>query len=403
MSSRYKVALDARRLAGNRRGIGLYVHNLARCLPSAAPDTDFLLMVDRPLQPDRVPAGCRAVVVGRRPSADSQSVSESSAKLYSIYWMNVLVPSVLKRERVDLFLGTNIAVPLVGGCRCVTTIADLVSVRVPGTFTRFYDSYRKLSVPAAARRSAHIIAISESTKRDIVELIRVLPEKITTIHLGVDASFAPVADSAQLRRTRERFGLPDRFILHVGAVERQKRLESLMQAAAGVLEAGLVDAVVLAGEEGRGADNVRRVVAELGMSERVKFLGYVPQEFMASLFTLARCAVYPSWYEGFGMPVLEAMACGTPVIASNASSLPEVGGDAAVLLSPGDIGAMTQALEQLLTDERQRVDRVRRGLARAKRFTWEVCAARHVEVFRRFIGQVTKERSVMSEEKAGGS
>jgi len=385
MEARHRVALDARRLAGNRRGTGLYIQNLVRCLPSAAPDIDFLLLVDRPLPSDRVPAGCRAVVVGQGPSTDSQSVSRFSVKLHSVFWMNVLVPSVLKRERVDLFHGPNIAVPLVGGCCCVSTIADLVSVRVPGTFTSFYNLYRRISVPAAARRAAHVVAISESTRRDIVELIRVPPEKVTTIHLGVDAGFAPVTDIAQLDRTRQQFGLPDRFIIHVGAVERQKRLETLMQAAAEVIKKGFTDGVVLAGEEGFGADNLRRVVAELGITERVRFLGYVPQEFIAPLYTLARCAVYPSWYEGFGLPVLEAMACGTPVMASNASSLPEVGGDAAILLPPGDVSAMVQALEKLLTDERQRADRVNRGLARAKQFSWEACAARHVGVYRRYL------------------
>jgi glycosyltransferase involved in cell wall biosynthesis len=299
--------------------------------------------------------------------------------------MNVLVPGVLRRERVDLFHGTNIAVPLFGGGRCVTTIADLVSVRVPGTFTRFYDLYRTLSVPAAARRSAHIVAISESTRRDILELLRVLPEKVTTIHLGVDASFAPVTDAGRLERTRERFGLPDRFIIHVGAVERQKRLEPLMAAAAAVLAKGLVDGVVLAGEEGRGTENVRRVVAELGIGERVKFLGYVPQEFMAPLYTLARCAVYPSWYEGFGIPVLEAMACGTPVITSNTSSLPEVAGDAGLLVPPGDVEALTVALERVLTNERFRDGLVSKGKIRVGQFRWDTCAAKHVDVYRRIL------------------
>jgi glycosyltransferase involved in cell wall biosynthesis len=392
VDNRHKVALDARRLAGNRRGVGLYVHNLVRYLPSAAPDIDFLLLVDRPLPPDWIPAGFRAIVVGGRPAADSQSVSGFSAKLYSIYWMNVLVPAILKRERVDLFHGANMVVPLVGGCRSVSTIHDLVSQRLPGTLTLFYESYRKLLDPAVARRAVHIVAVSESTKRDIVDLLRVPAGNVTTIHHGVDSSF-----------TRERFGLPERYIIHVGAVERQKRLEPLMSAAAAMMAKGLVDGVVLAGEEGRGAENVRRVVAELGISERVKFLGYVPQEFIAALFTLARCAVYPSWYEGFGMPVLEAMACGTPVIASNASSLPEVGGDAAILLPPGDVSAMTQALEQLLTDERLRADRASRGSARAKRFTWEACAARHAGVYRRFNGQTGDERAVRSDEKAGVS
>jgi len=143
--------------------------------------------------------------------------------------------------------------------------------------------------------------------------------------------------------------------------------------------------VVLAGEEGLGAGDVRRVVAELGIGDRVKFLGYVPQEMVAPLYSLARCAVYPSWYEGFGMPVLEAMACGTPVIAANASSLPEVGGDAAVLVPPGDVGALARAMEQLLDGERERAGRASRGLSRARQFTWEACAERHVEVYRRFM------------------
>ena len=385
------VALDARRLAGNRRGVGLYVHNLVRCLPEAAPEIEFLLLGNRSVPTSLVPSGCRQIVLGVRPSADSQSVSPPGAKINSVYWMNVLVPRVLAKERVDLFHGTNVAVPMVGSCPAVATIHDLVYRRVPGTLAPFHTLYHRLLVPRVARKVVHLITDSESSKSDIVSLIGVPPGMVTTIHLGVDADFAPVTDAARLERTRERFGLPGRFILYVGAVERQKRLEPLMVAAAAVLKRDLVDCVVLAGEGGRGADNVRRVVAELGIGERVKFLGYVPQEFIAPLYTLARCAVYPSWYEGFGMPVLEAMACGTPVITSNASSLPEVGGDAAVLIPPGDVGAMTQALVQLLTGERQRAARVSLGLAQAKRFTWEACAARHVEVYRRFISRAKGE------------
>jgi glycosyltransferase involved in cell wall biosynthesis len=385
MNAAHRIALDARRLAGYRRGIGLYVQNLVRCLPKAAPEAEFLLLVDRPVPSELVPAGCRQIVVGWRPSADSQSVGQFGAQFNSVYWMNVLVPSVLKRERADLFHGTNVAVPLLGRSRSVATIHDLVSMRVPGTYTAFYERYRKLSVPVAARHASHLVAVSESTKRDVVELIGIRPEKVTVVHHGVDASFAPVVDPVLLDRVRRQLSLPQRFIVHVGAVERQKRLEPLMHAAAEILKKGLIDAVVLAGEEGYGAEAVRSLVAELGIAERVRFLGYVSQEFIPALYSLARCAVYPSWYEGFGMPVLEAMACGTPIVASNTSSLPEVAGDAALLISPGDDGALARVLERLLTDDHLRNDLARRGIERARQFSWETCASRHADVYRRVL------------------
>jgi glycosyltransferase involved in cell wall biosynthesis len=380
-----RVALDARRLAGNRRGVGLYVHNLVRCLPKAAPDMEFLLLVDRPVPASFVPAGCRQIVVGGRPSDDSQSVSPPGAKISSVYWMNVLVPRVLTRERVELFHGTNVAAPLVSGCPSVVTIHDLVYRRIPDTLAPFHRFYHRLLVPIAARRAAHLIAISESTRSDIINLVGVRPTKVTAIHHGIDASFLPVTDDVRLASVRSQFCLPNRFILHVGAVERQKRLEPLMVAAADMLKKDLVDGVVLAGEEGRGAEDVRRVVAQLGIAERVHFLGYVAQEVVPALYTLARCTVYPSWYEGFGMPVLEAMACGSPVITSNVSSFPEVAGDAALLLPPGDSGAMVRTLERLLTDDQLRDSLVTKGIQRAKRFSWEACAARHVDVYRQVL------------------
>jgi glycosyltransferase involved in cell wall biosynthesis len=302
--------------------------------------------------------------------------------IYSVYWMNVLVPRILEKERVRLFHAANVAVPVLAPCPCVATIHDLVSFRVPGTHGRLYEFYRRQSIPDAARRAARIVAVSESTKRDIEELVGVCPDKIRVIHHGVDDGLAPVADRATLDRARRRFRLPSRFVLHVGAVERQKRLEPLMGAAAAVLRHGLVEGVVLAGEEGPGAADVRREVARLGIAERVHFLGYVTREDLPALYTLARCTVYPSWYEGFGMPVLEAMACGSPVVTSNTSSLPEVAGGAGLLVPPGDSRAIASALERILSDDRFRTELVAKGLVRARQFKWETCAAKHIGVYR---------------------
>jgi glycosyltransferase involved in cell wall biosynthesis len=384
MRRRYRVALDARRLAGNRRGMGQYVHNLVRRLPATGSDMEFLLLVDRPLPVTPVPSGCRQVVIGS-PSADSQSVSGLGAKLRSVYWMNALVPSVLVRERVDLFHGTNIAIPLVGVCRSIVTIPDLVYRRVPDTLAHFHQLYHRLLVPAAARRADRVIAISDSTRHDLIELVGVPPSKIARIYLAADSVFTRVSDSFELMRVRRLFDLPERFILHVGAVERQKRLEPMLRSAARLLGRGLIDGVVLAGEEGRGAGDVRRVVAELGIEAGVRFLGYVGQEFVPALYALARCTVYPSWYEGFGMPVLEAMACGSPVITSNTSSLPEVAGDAAILVSPGDSAAIERALERVLLDDRLRRDLAAKGIARAMTFSWDKTTVEHVELYRKVL------------------
>jgi glycosyltransferase involved in cell wall biosynthesis len=380
-----RVAIDARRLAGNRRGTAQYIQHLVRWLPVVAPDIDFLLMADRQLPVDRVPAGCRSIVFGENSLSDSQSVSSMAEKSRSVFWMNVLVPFVLRRERVDVFHGPNIAVPPFACCPSVSTVADLVSERIPGTYTPLYHLYRKLLVPSAVRRAVHVIAISESTRRDVIELLHVPADKVSTILLGVDESFMPVADAGLLDRIRTQYRLPTRFVIHVGAIERQKRIETLVRATAELVGKGLLDGLVLVGEDGLGSGDVRAAVTRCDLAGRVTFLGYVPQEHLAPLYTLAACAAYPSWYEGFGLPVLEAMACGTPVVASDASSLPEVGGDAAVLVPPGDITALTSAIEVLLTDVDQRSERVERGFTRARTFSWKQCAARHVDVYRRLL------------------
>jgi glycosyltransferase involved in cell wall biosynthesis len=189
----------------------------------------------------------------------------------------------------------------------------------------------------------------------------------------------------ELEHARQRLRLPRRFILHVGAIERRKKLETLLAAAVPLLSANLVDEIALAGEEGHGAGEVRRVAVELGIQERVRFLGYVAQELLPALYGLAQVLSLASVYEGFGMPVIEAMACGTPVVTSNVSSLPEVAGDAALMVTPGDVDGLRQALARLLTDVRLRDDLRQRGLARAREFSWESTAAGHLALYRRVL------------------
>jgi len=251
-----------------------------------------------------------------------------------------------------------------------------------------YERYLKLAVPIAARRARHIIADSSATKMDLVETLGVEASRMTVIHLGVGSDFRLCESSEELRRARIELGLPDRFVLHVGAVERRKKLETLLEAAAPLLTRGLTDSVVLVGEEGVGSRDVRRTARVLGIEQQVLHLGYVPQERLPALYSLAQVLSMASVCEGFGMPVLEAMACGCPVVTSNTSSLPEVAGDAALMVAPGDVAGLRQALERLLADAQLRDDLRRRGLARAREFSWESTAAGHLAVYRRVLSAI---------------
>jgi len=354
-------------------------------LPKLSPDIEYLLLVDRPLGTGDVPVGCREVLVGRPFTTDSQSLSGTGPKLRSYHWMNCLVPRALKRERVDLFHATNFAVPFRSQCPCVVTIHDLIYARVPGAFQPLYQHYLGRAVPAAVRRSRHVIVDSAATRADLLEFVRADPSRVTAVHLGVGDEYCVHIGPDELERVRQRLALPRRFVLHVGAIERRKKIETLLAAAAPLLKAGVVDEVVLAGENGHGADEVRCAAVELEVQDRVRYLGYVAQDMLPALYGLAQVLSLASVYEGFGMPVLEAMACGTPVVTSNVSSLPEVAGDAALMVAPGRVGDLRQALQRLLTDAGLRSEMTRRGLARASAFPWERTAAGHLAVYRQVL------------------
>ena len=383
--TRFRVALDARRLNGQRRGIGRYVHELAKHLPAQAPDIEFLLFVDRPLEAESIPAGCREILVGRPFTTDSQSVSGLWPKVRSYHWMNYLVPRVLDREHADLFHATNLAFPARARCPSVVTVHDLIYARAPGAFEPLYERYMKLAVPSAVRRARHVITDSNTTRDDMVRLVGADSSRISVVHLGVGHEYRVATDMVELEQAREQLRLPRRFVLHVGAIERRKKLDTLLAAAAPLLRANLVDEIVLAGEEGHGAGDVRRAAVELGISESVRYLNYVAQELLPSLYGLADVLSFAPVYEGFGMPVLEAMACGTPVVTSSVSSLPEVAGDAALMVSPGDVEGLREALSRVLTDTQLRDDLRQRGLARARKFSWESTAAGHLAVYRRVL------------------
>jgi glycosyltransferase involved in cell wall biosynthesis len=242
-------------------------------------------------------------------------------------------------------------------------------------------------IQVSGRRADALIADSESTRRDAVRLAGVAPEKIHTVHLGVTGEFRPISDPEVLDPIKARYRLPEQFLLYVGVIEPRKNLPALLQAFGKLAQEGLPHHLVVAGGKGWMYDQVFQMVAESKLQDRIHFIGHVSHDDLPGIFNLAEAFVYPSLYEGFGIPVLEALACGTPVVTSDISSIPEITGDCALLVPPSDQEALTHAMRRILDDQSLREDLARRGLERAAGFTWRHTARRTLVVYEQVLGQ----------------
>jgi glycosyltransferase involved in cell wall biosynthesis len=235
-------------------------------------------------------------------------------------------------------------------------------------------------MPLYCRRADRIIAISHATQRDLIAAYDVPPEKVTVIHEAADPRFQPQPPEA-VEAVRTRYGLPERYLLSVGTIEPRKNLTRLLEAFEALHAEGLTDALVVVGGRGWLYDDFFARLERSPAREAVLFPGYVPDADLPPIYAGAQALAFPSLYEGFGLPVLEAMACGAPVACSNTSSLPEVAGDAALLFDPHDVTAITQALHRLLSDDTLHADLQQRGRGRAATFSWDRVAAETEAVY----------------------
>jgi len=272
--------------------------------------------------------------------------------------------------------------PLASPCPLVVTIFDLSFLRYPQAFRLGNWLYLRLFTRVSARRARRIIAISKHTKADITHWLGVPPERIEVVYCGVEERFhsLPAEEVLAFRRKK---GLPEQFLLHVGTLEPRKNLSLLLRAYARLRAAGgNPPPLILAGARGWMCEGLFSQVEELGLGDSVHFPGYVRPEELPLWYNAATCFVYPSLYEGFGLPPLEAMACGTPVLSSNAASLPEVVGDAGLLLDPVDEEAWAHELARVLSRPELQRELAERGLDRARRFNWRRAAEETVQVYR---------------------
>jgi len=293
----------------------------------------------------------------------------------NILWMQVVLPYKLYRMKADVLHATSFFAPLVSPCPVIVTVHDTLYLSNPTHYRdRFFLLYANLFIKAAVRRCTLINTGSETSRRDIVSFFRVPETKVRVIYYGVNSRFHPTRDAAKVDRVRSKYSLAFPFFLFVGALEPRKNLSRLLEAFGQFLRAAQGERrfqLVLAGPGGSSSTELHQKACQLGISQHVQMLGYVPDDDIPVLYSAASVFVFPSLGEGFGLPIVEAMACGTPVVSSKVSCIPEIAGDAAVLVDPRDVEALADAMYRVAYDEGLRRELVAKGLERARLFTWQ--------------------------------
>jgi glycosyltransferase involved in cell wall biosynthesis len=286
---------------------------------------------------------------------------------------------------VDLFHSPNFILPPTSQAKTLLTVHDLSFIRHPQGAVNSLRRWLEKVVPRSLARADHILADSRSTKQDLIEIFDIDPEIITVVGAGVEERFRPVKDQATLEVVRQRHHLPQNFILSLGTLEPRKNFSGLIKAynQAPVRE---THHLVIAGGKGWLYEDIYAAAQASPVADRIHLIGFVADDDLPTLYSLADIFAYPSHYEGFGIPVIEAMACGTPVVCANNSCLPEVAGEAALQITASDTLALAEALQRLATDRSLRQQAVDRGFQQVRKFSWTAAAQRLLAVYERFAG-----------------
>lgn len=364
------IGVDARLLERPMTGVGRYLENILQGISEVDHDSEYLLYTQRPLE-KKFSGKFRNVVV-------PNTLLYGFPKLRSAFWYHIILPRVLQQDLIDVFFAPNGILPIRRtGARNVVTIHDVFQMIDAKFHPWIFRLYTSFFLHRTARQADSVIAISEASKRDIMRFLRIPEKKIRVIYEAADRQFIPRdITGAEQSRLREKYNLPGKFILHVGVVEERKNISGLLAIADG-LQGKTNAPLVLVGRVGyRGDIYLKEIKKHINM----RYLSFVEESDLPMLYNLASVFVFPSRYEGFGLPPLEAMQSGTPVITSNTSSLPEVVGDGGILLPPDDIHGFVSAITEVIGGLDTHI--IPRGIAQAGKFSWEKAAKETVEVFR---------------------
>jgi alpha-1,3-rhamnosyl/mannosyltransferase len=373
------IGIDGRCIQDHFPGIGRYTFNLARAmLPLFGEDEQLVLLRD-PTQPSSQDL---TILAGERVQVVDVPLSPFSLRQQ---WV---VPRLLRRLGADIYHSPYYLMPYRPGVPVVVTVYDLIPLLFPRLASARARLLFRWTMALALRMASHVIVISEATRRDLLLFFRLSPKKVTTIPLAAAPNFRP-SSPAEVEQVRHKYALPQDYVLYLGINKPHKNLVRLIDAFSLMTQHTTCNrhhasrfTFVIAGAWDSRYPEPRQRVATLGLEGTIRFLGPVPEADLPALYAGAALFVFPSLYEGFGLPVLEAMACGAPVACSNTSSLPEVGGDKVLYFDPADVEAIAETLRQALADADLRTELRERGLVRAAQFSWERTARETLNLYR---------------------
>lgn len=373
-----KIGINARYLQKETSGIINYLLNLILNLKKIDKVNEYVLFFgnDKPVPSE---------ILGGNFKSNTPNIITNS-QIMRVLWEHLYLPSAIKKLKVDVFHEPSFVTPVFKKCPTVVTIHDLAYLYFPECFARRNVMYFKAMVARSVIKSDTVIAVSENTKKDIINHFKICPDKVRVVYEAVDGFFRIVNDSKESERIKRKFNITKEYILNVSLISPRKNLVFLLNSFKKLRENKNIDCqLVIAGGKGWRYENIFKTAALLKLENNVIFTGQVSNNEILHLYNNAILFAYPSLYEGFGLPVLEAMACGCPVISSNTSSIPEVCGNAAVLVDPKNIDGLTEAMYKIITQDSMRQMYRKGGLARAGCFSWAKTAQQTLDIYRELV------------------
>ncbi|HJO30103.1 MAG TPA: glycosyltransferase family 1 protein [Acidobacteriota bacterium] len=372
-----RIIVDARKASGKHYGIGTYIRRLGEACARLSPSDDFVFLGETDRTDGKgMPRDVARISDNNVTWEPNSSANYGLRELVSVSWQ-------VRNLGGDVFHAPHYVYPLMLPCPGVVTIHDCIHLRFPQQFPKLgSNSYARMMIRRAVARSDRVLTVSEATRADLVDLVDADPSKIEVIRHGCDPYFLEAVDDLELSNVAEKYSLDRPFLLSVTNIKPHKNLKRLLESF-GQLRRDYDDLdLVIAGGDFSQHPELQAACKSYGIEDRVKPLGFRPKKELRALYSLARIFVFPSLYEGSGLPPLEAMACGTPVVASDNSAIPEIVGRNGLLVNPYRVDAITDAIRSLLEDSSLRDALGAQGKLRAKEFDWDKSARRVLDVYR---------------------
>jgi glycosyltransferase involved in cell wall biosynthesis len=369
------IGINARFIQTKISGIGKYVLQLMRHIPTFGNNHYYFyeyghVPIERPIKGDNIHYVIPKVYTKNR--------------TLRIFWEQMLFSRQVKKDKIKIFHGPSFMLPVFKPCKSVITVHDLTFVHYPQGFNFSTRLYYKLFFRRSLENADMIIADSEATKKDLMQIYNIPVNKIQTIYLGVDEIFKNVTDKKKIKEVKRKYSLPEKYFLFVGLLSPRKNVRRALKAFA---QLHTEHKFVIVGNKGWLYEPIFKLIEDLNLKERVIFTKYADSEDLPAIYSCAEALIFPSLYEGFGLPIVEAMACGCPVITSNISSMPEVAGDAAILINPYNVEEIKNAMNTIMINKKVRMDLIKKGYENIKRFSWQKMAEKTVKVYERLANQ----------------